>query len=57
MIPDSNKFPPLYAELGYEEIAPHVFRQEGRSNGGGILSAERTWSHLRENLERMHDIS
>lgn len=53
MIPDSNKFPPLYVELGYEEIAPHVFRLEGRNNGGGVLSAERTWEHLRENMRRM----
>lgn len=57
MIPDSNKFPPLYVELGYEEIAPHVFRLEGRNNGGGVLSAEKTWEHLRENMRRLNERS
>jgi hypothetical protein len=35
----------------FEEIAPHVFRH--KEHGGQYLSAERTWSHLRENLRRM----
>lgn len=52
MIKDADKFPPLFEELGHEEIAPHVFRQAGKPGGGGMLSAEKTWEILRANRGR-----
>ena len=44
---------PYWAAYGFWEFAPHVFKQGGERES--IVSAERVWSHLRENLRRCRE--
>lgn len=46
LVPES----PYWADT-YDEVAPHVFKR--KDNQGLVVSAERTWTHLRHNNQKL----